>query len=117
VGLMTRRALFTGALALLLAPPELAPHRKVWALGGFEPARWDSFVMTTRIVIESTMPGAHSNRSTWAVLAPAVSLDMIKPGDWLRWRGKDPAPVEGRVIEVQHVPGVEPYTISIYDAG
>lgn len=33
--MISRRGLITGALAFLLAPPELRPPRRVWALGAW----------------------------------------------------------------------------------
>lgn len=96
---LTRRGLLTGTLALLLAPPELVPHRRVWALGGL-PERnlyhvWlvASEVGTAPLISRSTDPTIpHGYRLLKTV--PPLRMRVAE----VTWFPDDPMPAAARAV-------------------
>ena len=86
---LSRRHLFTGALAFLLAPPDLLPHRKGWVLGGLpgrssgwieNPPTYDTWLLTWQVTILGETQGYH-----WVVRQPH-GTPPPETSWWLRGR-------------------------------
>jgi hypothetical protein len=95
---ISRRAVISGTLACLLAPLDLEPRRRVWALGGLAgPTRAEVLARMRRVtlpseIIDVTSYGSPGAFREWkAVLVPsAVEAERIM-AQWINTTATDSA--------------------------